>query len=111
MVGEFDEARDATRRTRLANERTYLAWWRTGLTALAVGVGIGRIVPDLGNSATHWPYAVLGVAFCAYGLCLIAYGYQRAGRTGSVSERPGSFALAAFGVVLSLPTIVLIVTA
>jgi uncharacterized membrane protein YidH (DUF202 family) len=26
---------DATRRTRLANERTYLAWWRTGLTALA----------------------------------------------------------------------------
>ncbi|HEX6762590.1 MAG TPA: DUF202 domain-containing protein [Gaiellaceae bacterium] len=23
---------DATRRTRLANERTYLAWWRTGLT-------------------------------------------------------------------------------
>ena len=41
----------------------------------------------------------------------IAYGYQRAGRTGSVSERPGSFALAAFGVVLSLATIVLIVTA
>jgi putative membrane protein len=97
--------------TNLAVERTQLAWWRTGLTALAVGVGIGRIVPDLGHSATHWPYAVLGVAFCAYGLCLIAYGYQRAGRTGSVSERPGSFALAAFGVVLSLATIVLIVTA
>jgi uncharacterized membrane protein YidH (DUF202 family) len=27
---------DAIRRTRLANERTYLAWWRSGLTALAV---------------------------------------------------------------------------
>src|SRR5438094_4512952 len=26
---KFDEALDATRRTRLANERTYLAWWRT----------------------------------------------------------------------------------
>ena len=24
--GRFDEAGDATRRTRLANERTYLAW-------------------------------------------------------------------------------------
>lgn len=29
--GRFDEAGDATRRTRLANERTYLAWWRTDL--------------------------------------------------------------------------------
>ena len=37
---------DATRRTRLANERTYLAWWRTGLTALAVGIGIGKLVPE-----------------------------------------------------------------
>ena len=104
-------ASEGDSQTNLAVERTQLAWWRTGLTALAVGVGIGRIVPDLGHSATHWPYAVLGVAFCAYGLSLIAYGYQRAGRTGTVSERPGSFALAAFGVVLSLATIVLIVTA
>ena len=39
----FDEARDATRRTRLANERTYLAWWRTGADAIAVGVGLGAI--------------------------------------------------------------------
>src|SRR5437870_13076633 len=35
---KFDEALDATRRTRLANERTYLAWWRTGLTSLAVSL-------------------------------------------------------------------------
>ena len=41
----FDEAGDATRRTRLANERTYLAWWRTGLTSLAVGLGAGKLVP------------------------------------------------------------------
>ena len=25
---EAGQVRDATRRTRLANERTYLAWWR-----------------------------------------------------------------------------------
>jgi putative membrane protein len=46
-MGAFDEARDATRRTRLASERTYLAWWRTGLTTLAVSVGTGKIVPEL----------------------------------------------------------------
>ena len=34
----YDQAQDATRRTRLANERTYLAWWRTGLTSLAVSL-------------------------------------------------------------------------
>jgi putative membrane protein len=32
MAADVDKARDATRRTQLANERTYLAWWRTGLT-------------------------------------------------------------------------------
>ena len=29
---------DYTHRTLLANERTYLAWWRTGLTALTVAL-------------------------------------------------------------------------
>src|SRR5215208_1792549 len=38
---------DASRRTRLASERTQLAWWRTGLTALAVGLAIGRVLPEL----------------------------------------------------------------
>src|SRR6476660_2195311 len=59
----FDETKDATRRTRLANERTYLAWWRTGLTSLAVAVGLGRIVPGV-TDVTQWPYQ-LGVAFIA----------------------------------------------
>ena len=38
---------DATRRTRLASERTYLAWWRTALAAFAVSLGVGKIVPEL----------------------------------------------------------------
>jgi len=41
------EVVDATRRTRLANERTYLAWLRSALTALAVAVGAGKIVPGV----------------------------------------------------------------
>jgi len=47
--GPQNEAGDALRRTRLANERTYLAWWRTGLTAFAVGLGAGKLVPELSS--------------------------------------------------------------
>ena len=43
MAAELDEARDAMRRTPLANERTYLAWWRTGLATFAVSFGAGRL--------------------------------------------------------------------
>ncbi|HEV8450476.1 MAG TPA: DUF202 domain-containing protein, partial [Gaiellales bacterium] len=54
----FDDAQDATRRTRLANERTYLAWWRTGLTSLAVSLAAGKVVPQLSNAQRTWPYQV-----------------------------------------------------
>ena len=65
---------DATRRTHLANERTQLAWWRTGLTALAVALGVGRVVPELDRSATRWPYVLAGVGFALWGILAIAYG-------------------------------------
>jgi putative membrane protein len=68
------EAVDATRRTHLANERTQLAWWRTGLTALAVALGVGRVVPELSDTATHWPYVIAGVGFAIWGIVAIAYG-------------------------------------
>ena len=68
------EAVDATRRTHLANERTQLAWWRTGLTALAVALGVGRVVPELDKSVTRWPYVVAGVGFALWGILAIAYG-------------------------------------
>jgi putative membrane protein len=74
--GRFDEAGDATRRTRLANERTYLAWWRTGLTAFAVSLGAGKLVPAL-TDETRWPYVVVGVGFALLGVACVAYGYRR----------------------------------
>ena len=74
--GRFDEGGDATRRTRLANERTYLAWWRTGLTAFAVSLGAGKLVPAL-TDETSWPYAVVGVGFALLGVAFIAYGFRR----------------------------------
>ncbi|MGN6202385.1 MAG: YidH family protein [Solirubrobacterales bacterium] len=65
---------DATRRTYLAGERTQLAWWRTGLAALAVAIGVGRVVPELSGSGARWPYALTGVGFALWGIFAIAYG-------------------------------------
>ena len=65
---------DATRRTYLAGERTQLAWWRTGLTALAVALGVGRVVPELSGNGARWPYVVAGVGFALWGIFAIAYG-------------------------------------
>lgn len=72
----FDEAGDATRRTRLANERTYLAWWRTGLTAFAVSIGSGKLVPALAAGAT-WPYTAIGIGFAIVGAFCSGYAYWR----------------------------------
>jgi putative membrane protein len=72
----MSEVEDATRRTRLANERTYLAWWRTGLTALAVGIGAGKLIPELAGGA-EWPYEALGVGYSVLGLVFVLYGYRR----------------------------------
>ena len=41
------DPRDFTRRTLLANERTYLAWWRTGITSIATALAAARLVPQL----------------------------------------------------------------
>jgi putative membrane protein len=111
-----DEEWDAVRRTRLAAERTELAWWRTALTSIAVAVGVGRIVPELSDKPTEWPYAVVGIAFAVYSVCLFAYGsmrsreVERAIDRGEVipRSRMQTRMLMAFGVLLSLATIALI---
>jgi putative membrane protein len=74
--GRFDEAGDATRRTRLANERTYLAWWRTALTAFAVSVGSGKLVPELTSGAT-WAFTAIGIGFAAVGVFCSVYAFWR----------------------------------
>lgn len=110
------ESSDATRRTRLAGERTQLAWWRTGLTSLAVGIAIGRVVPELNQGIDQWPYVVLGVGFGLYGVLLFAYGNMR-GRAlddavahGGYAQfgRQANLALALGGIVLGVATCLLI---
>ena len=72
---------DATRRTRLAAERTFLAWSRNGLTALAASLAAGKLAPDLAQRKNlhvdRWPYLIVGVGFAALGLAFMAFGYLR----------------------------------
>ena len=113
---ESAEIQDASRRTWLALERTQLAWWRTGLTALAVGIGIGRVVPELQKAETQWPFVLVGVAFAVYGIALIIYGAARERSLAADLERGANrlshasfdLLLAGFGATLGIATALLI---
>lgn len=63
-------------RTRLANERTYLAWWRTGIAGVAAGFAVGRVVPEVVEGRS-WPYVVVGAALTAAGVLAFVYGAVR----------------------------------
>ena len=67
---------DATRRTRLANERTYLAWLRSALTALAVAIGAGKIVPSVAD-VEQWPFELLGAGFAVLAVIFVVVGVRR----------------------------------
>ena len=114
-VTESTDADDATRRTHLANERTYLAWWRTGLTALAISLAVGRIVPEL-IGGRSWPQVTLGAGYAVLGIVFMAYAEQRrrvvthAVRRGEWAELRSGFLglLAAFGLLLAVGTLVVV---
>jgi putative membrane protein len=73
----FDQDGDATRRTWLAGERTVLAWLRTGLTATAVALGVGKVIPSLHDTGASWPFIVLGAGYGILGVIIVAYGMWR----------------------------------
>ena len=111
-----EEVVDATRRTRLASERTYLAWWRTALAAFAVSLGVGKIVPELtGGSSVG--YEIVGVGYALLGVAFIAYGFRRQhqqeralleGRFAPFGAT-AAMAFAIAGVVLGVATVVVVV--
>jgi putative membrane protein len=112
-VESAESDHDATRRTRLANERTFLAWWRTGLTTFAVSVGAGKLVPELSSGAT-WPFEAIGVAFALVGVLFMLYAYVRQKRVEDALAR-GEYApfetrtglvFAFLGVLLGIGTII-----
>jgi uncharacterized membrane protein YidH (DUF202 family) len=111
------EEASVDRRTSLAGERTLLAWWRTGFTAIAVALAVGRVVPELTPHSTKWPYVVIGIGFAVYGIVLIAYGTRRIATLDleiglAPQDRPAlrsMAALAIVGALLGIGTIALIV--
>jgi putative membrane protein len=70
------ETGDASRRTLLAEERTFLAWLRSGLAAIAVSLAVGRLLPEL-LEADQAIYRVLGVGYGILGVFLMGYGAVR----------------------------------
>ncbi len=111
-----NETQDAARRTRLANERTYLAWLRTGLAAFAVCIALGRIVPGVAN-VTAWPYQVVGACYGVLGIGCLVFAHIRVQAVERAVDR-GEFArfdarvgllLLVFGIALGLATIALVI--
>ena len=105
----MSESEKPGRRTSLAVERTYLAWWRTGLTAYAVALATARIVPELSKASTQWPYTLLGIGFGLFGSACMLVGEQRR-RWGEDHDASPVFALGLMmgAVLLGLALVVLL---
>jgi uncharacterized membrane protein YidH (DUF202 family) len=107
---------DATRRTRLAAERTWLAWWRSGIAAATAAVGVGGVVPSLVDGS-RTPYEVLGAGYAILAAIIFVAAALRqrqvgraleAGRYEEVGEW-GVAGLTLVATVLALGTLAIIV--
>jgi putative membrane protein len=107
---------DLGRRTSMAAERTWLAWWRTALAATAGSLAVGRLAPEL-LDVSRWPYVVLGTGYAVLAIGLLLIGAHRQRELQRALERdataPLSFRLVSIftagGVLLALITVVLVV--
>ena len=116
MAGSSPSELDQARRTSMAAERTWLAWWRTALAATVGALGVGRLAPELLNVAS-WPYVLLGCGYASLAIGLLAVGAKRqrdledALRTGGHAplrfHTVGLFTVA--GIALAVLTVVLVI--
>jgi putative membrane protein len=93
---------DASRRTYFAEERTLLAWWRSGIAAAAVALGVGAILPKLGDEPRA-RFVALGIG---YGLLAVIFVVG-----GSLRDRQSRRALATNGFAEVPGWVVAVVTA
>jgi putative membrane protein len=108
---------DVTRRTHLAAERTWLAWWRTAIAAAIGALAVGGLVPELVE--TPWPYVALGCAYAAASVALFVGGalrqraVDRALSRGGYERLPESWMLgfSAAGALLATATLVVVLAA
>lgn len=85
----------------LANERTYLAWLRTGLSMAALGVAVVKFAPARGHAA------ISGSILIFAGLLASGYGAARY-RLVARDLEAGVFAPARFGLVTITAVLVLL---
>jgi putative membrane protein len=112
------EVADVTRRTRLAAERTWLAWWRSGIAAATAALAVGGLIPELVDGA-GWPYVALGCGYAVASFAMFGLGAQRkravdlALDRGEYSSLPALWAvlLSAAGACLALATLLVVVLA
>jgi inner membrane protein YidH len=109
------EERQTDTQAALANERTYLAWLRTGLALVAVGVAAERVLPAEG---IIWARQLIGVSLILAGVLTAALArwhwrrVDRALRAGRPIPRPIlGYVVAAAIVVDGLAAIVLLLRA
>jgi uncharacterized membrane protein YidH (DUF202 family) len=113
-VSESDD--DVIRRTRLAAERTWLAWWRSGIAAATAAVGVGGVVPQLVDGEGT-AYAVLGAGYAALAVAVFVGAAVRRRAVGRALDRGGFadvgeravLALTLVATVLALGTLAVIV--
>jgi putative membrane protein len=68
-------------RTLLANERTFAAWLRTGLSVAAGGIAVAHLVPE--PSRDSLVALALGAVFVSLGIAIMAYGAHQAAQVAS----------------------------
>jgi uncharacterized membrane protein YidH (DUF202 family) len=71
-----DVADMAVKQAVMAAERTWLAWWRSALVALAGALAVGRVTPQVLHVAS-WPYVLLGVGYGLIAIGMVIVGALR----------------------------------
>lgn len=106
----------AIRDTQLAGERTFLAWWRTGVAAIIACIAVGKLLPLLTDRGKTLSVA-LGIGFAPVGAAAIGYGWYRhaaidralARGDFAASNSRVTFAFSAAGVILAVVAMILVI--
>jgi putative membrane protein len=109
---------DVTRRTQLAAERTWLAWWRSGIAAATASVAVGGVVPEL-IEGERTPYVVVGAGYALLAVALFIGAWIRQRQVDEALARGGYvgvsstwvLVLSVTAALLGLGTLVVIIVA
>lgn len=108
---------EPSRRTLLAAERTWLAWWRSGIAATAAAVGVGGVAPQL-VEGSGTPFVALGAGYAVLAAAVFVGALVRQRSVEDALQRGEHrpldqrwiVALTASGAVMALATLVVVVT-